>query len=210
MMIIGAGFSRPAGLPLGNELFPEIRRRAKRLEATVLDYDVERYLTFVERTTGRKLTPDEIDFERFMSYLDIEHSLRLTGSDTWTNQGNESQNLVRTIIAEILLVAQRAMSGDAKRLYDQFVRRLDPNEYILTFNYDTIIEDALDRQGIPYRLVPSRHEKREDGGLGFDLRASELALPPNPTVGKIPRSSHHSHRLALRRSTFKRCCCSAS
>ena len=43
-------------------------------------------------------------------------------------------------------------------LYLEFARCLQPNDYVLTFNYDVLLERALDAVGKPYRLFPDRYE----------------------------------------------------
>lgn len=163
LFVLGAGFSRHAGLPLGAELFAavvaEARRRGFFGDESAFQADVERYGLYLERTTGRKVTVDTLDLEEFMSFLDAEHALRFAGSDTWMNEGNKTQLLVRYLIAWVLYWKQVAMSRESRDLYDQFASHLEPADRIITFNYDTIVEDALDRVGKPYRLVPARYKE---------------------------------------------------
>ncbi len=178
--MLGAGFSRAAGLPLGNELFAEVIDAAKQtvLWENLLKPDLLRYALFVRRTTGVRLSLAEVaaDFERFMSFLDIEHTLRLTGS-AWTNKGNKSQMIVRNFIAEVLYRRQARMNGEAKQFYDDFARKLDSTDMVITFNYDTVLEDALDRVGIRYRLFPSRFKEVDEwGGGAFADQDDEVAI----------------------------------
>ncbi len=84
--ILGAGFSKPAGLPLAQELWNEVRRRV--LRSTVarrhFDADLQIYLRYKKECARENLTPTGVDFEDFMAFLDIEHHLGLRGSDTWS------------------------------------------------------------------------------------------------------------------------------
>jgi hypothetical protein len=55
-------------------------------------------------TTVRHVGQSEqdLDLERFMSYLDIEHYLGFRGSKTWSSEGNESQLMIRKAIGHVI------------------------------------------------------------------------------------------------------------
>jgi len=163
LFVLGAGFSRPAGLPLGSELFAAVLSEARRLNSnSVLIEDIDRYLEYIFLTKAIRLDRDSVDLEQFMSFLDIEHALRFTGSDRWSDAGNQTQLLVRYLIARVIHTMQARMSDQSRTLYDSFVQRLEGGDRILTFNYDTLIEEALDRSGKPYRFTPSRYSEATD------------------------------------------------
>jgi hypothetical protein len=88
VFVIGAGFSKPAGIPLTSELFNLIVRDTKVTTAyhNILEPDISRYLEYYNRTHPTPITEDTINVEDFMSYLDIEHYLSLKGSDTWSDK----------------------------------------------------------------------------------------------------------------------------
>ena len=92
VFVLGAGFSKAAGFPLGLELWHEVRRRVPFLagRASKFDHDLENYLRYKEDCFGLRIGPNEVDFEDFMRYLDIEHFLGMRGSDTWSRAGNEA------------------------------------------------------------------------------------------------------------------------
>jgi hypothetical protein len=173
LFVLGAGFSRAAGLPLGSELWHAVLSEAERLRpGSVLVGDIDRYLKYLADTKDVRLNREEVDIEQFMSFLDIEHALRLTGSDTWSIAGNRTQLLVRYLIAKVLYTRQENASPEAVSLYDSFVAHLEGGDRILTFNYDTLVEEALDRAGKPYRLTPSRFSEI-DGPTGKYANGSE-------------------------------------
>jgi len=84
IFILGAGFSRPAGLPLATELFPAVKSliEGQHGTETKFDRDLSNYLTYCEDCGVRGQTKDALDLEMLMSYLDIEHFLELRGSDS--------------------------------------------------------------------------------------------------------------------------------
>jgi len=148
MFILGAGFSRPAGLPLGEELWRLVRSRAsgRTGRAARFDHDLETYLRYRLECDGIRLNPAGIDFEDFLAFLDLEHYLGLAGSDTWSNDGNESQCMVKRLIGQILV--ECTPSADAlPQLYCDFAEQLTYGDYVLSFNYDTVLERALEHVG---------------------------------------------------------------
>ena len=78
-----------------------------------------------------------------MAYLDVEHHLSLRGSDTWSDDGNETTIVTKYLIAQILMRHTLSLKC-VPELYTEFARRLDPSDTVITFNYDTMLERALD------------------------------------------------------------------
>lgn len=154
IFIIGAGFSVHAGMPLGAQLFELVREVIlnKYGSDNKLEGDLDWYLTYRLRCEGIPVEAP-VDYEKFMSYLDLEHYLGLRGSDTWSNEGNESQLIIRNGIREVIY-SKLPQTPTAECI--EFCQRLLPQDVVLTFNYDTLIEDTLDYLGKPYRLFPNR------------------------------------------------------
>ncbi len=154
IFIIGAGFSVHAGLPLGSQLFELVREKINHRYGieNKLERDLEWYLNYRLRCDGLPIE-HPVDYEKFMSYLDLEHYLGLRGSDTWSEEGNESQLLIRSGIMEVIYSRTPSTPTDE---CISFCKKLSPSDVILTFNYDTLIEDTLDYLGKPYRLFPNR------------------------------------------------------
>lgn len=159
LIILGAGFSRPAGLPLASDLWREIRETAaafsKDLRAHKFNDDLAHYIEFRREAVGEALTPETVDFEDFMRFLDVEHFLGLRGGETWSQDGNEGTVVTKFLIGKVLARHVSALET-IPELYVEFARRLQPDDYVLTFNYDTLLERALDVVGKPYRLFDTR------------------------------------------------------
>jgi hypothetical protein len=157
IFVLGAGFSRPAGLPLAMELFAEVHRSIELRYGrdTKFHKDVENYLEYRKFCDDVELEEERLDLEEFISYLDIEHFLKLRGSDTWSQEGNESQLMIRKAIGQVI----HERTPPANRLpdaYYQFARLLSPHDVVITLNYDNLLERALEYVGKPYRLFPHR------------------------------------------------------
>jgi SIR2-like domain len=143
------------------------------------------------------LTPETVDFEDFMRFLDVEHYLGLRG-DTWSEDGNEGTIVTKFLIGEILATYVNRLK-DVPGLYLDFARRLEPHDIVFTFNYDTLLERALDAIGKPYRLFPTRF-KSEFGGriLSVDISADEVViLKVHGSIDWFDRS-HFERQIALR------------
>jgi hypothetical protein len=191
--ILGAGFSRPAGLPLANELWPEIRRRAEATTGRAGQHfkeDLQDYIGYRRACDGEVLSQENVQFEEFLAFLDVEHYLGLRGSDTWSSDGNETQVLIKTLIGEILTerTPRREQIPD---LYLEFARLLKPQDIVLTFNYDVLLERTLDAVGVAYRLFPSRlKEVWTGGGVVDDSREEVVILKMHGSVDWFDRTQY--------------------
>ena len=177
IFVLGAGFSKAAGYPLGLELWQEIRDRARHLRgrAATFHTDLDNYIEYMRVCKGKSLTSGTVDFEDFMRFLDIEHFLGLRGSDTWSTDGNEGTVVVKTLIGHILAELTPA-PDDIPEVYLKFAEGLQPGDYVLTFNYDVLLERALDAVEKPYRLFPSRYKSVQKYSATIDDSVEEVVL----------------------------------
>jgi hypothetical protein len=178
IFIIGAGFSRFAGLPLGAELWKLCLSRAKNsvLYENKLKSDIDSFIRYKKFKSNKSITESQIDLEEFISYLDIEHFLALKGSDTMTSTGNETQHLLRNLIAEEIFRKQNLITESQWKLYENFANRLLPGDTILSLNYDTIIETAFERVGRKFRLFPQRFESVNPSGGVVSYNQEEVTV----------------------------------
>lgn len=178
IFVVGAGFSHAAGLPLASELWAEVRRRAERLtgRAGKFNDDLQYYIAFRKECDGITLAPSQVDFEDFMAFLDVEYYLGLRGKETWSEDGNESQVVVKTLIGEIL-TERMPPENKLPEVYLQFADMLQPDDIVLTFNYDVVMERALEAVGKPFRLFPDRLKVvRPNGYAEVDSSSEEVIL----------------------------------
>lgn len=188
VFVLGAGFSIPAGFPDANELWTEVRLRASTGPANHLfDRDLRKYIAYRQACDGLTLQPDGVNFEDFMRFLDIEHFLGLRGSETWSRHGNEGTVIVKTLIGQILAERTPA-SAEIPKLYLDFARGLQPDDYVLTFNYDVLLEQALDAVGTPYRLFPNRLSN--DGVTIDDSKNEVIVLKLHGSIDWFDRTSY--------------------
>lgn len=194
LIILGAGFSRPANLPLANDLWKEILDIATAfpndLRAHQFNEDLDHYIAFRKDASGEALTPETADFEDFMRFLDVEHYLGLRGGDTWSQDGNEGTVVTKYLIGSILARYLNALD-DVPELYTEFAKRLEPDDYVITFNYDTLLEKALDAIGKPYRLFQTRFKDvTEFGGSVNDDRDEVVILKMHGSIDWFDRTGY--------------------
>jgi hypothetical protein len=174
---LGAGFSGAAGFPLADALFAEVRAvvQGRYGADNWVERELDRYLRYRRLGEGKTVRDREVNYEDFLGFLDFEHHLGLKGKDTWSDEGNEAQLMIRAGIAQVLY--QCAPPGSTlPDSYLQFAERLDTSDWVLTFNYDTLLEQALETVGRPYRLFPFRYSKVGPVANTVDDEQDELVL----------------------------------
>lgn len=185
IFFLGAGFSRPAGLPLGDGLWVEILKTAKSKGLyESLKHTIYEYTEYYYGKTGEKITEEEVKLEEFMSYLDIDRQLVLKGGD-YTAPEESFKNLM----AYVLHSHERSITDEQFALYEDFAERLGLYDIIFTFNYDTILEKALKRKNMPYRLYPFRHKYDEKAkGLIVDGKEEVTILKMHGSINWFDKS----------------------
>lgn len=174
VFLLGAGFSKPAGLPLAAELLDRVlgvaRSRWSVDSRRHLERNLDRYEDYLQDTDPGRL----FDLEEFGAWLDWEHTLGLRGSDTWSDEGNESMLQLRWAIGHVL---HKATPTDLPDVYLEFARRLTTSDLVLTLNYDRLMERALQEVGLPYRRFPERYSEVYDTSCVVDANhPAELRL----------------------------------
>ena len=157
LFILGAGFSAAAGLPLGNGLLEWVRQEVRN------SFRHAGWDGTLEQEIGEwtSLYPgQEIYLERVLAYSHRKHYLRLLGSDEYFAHGSRSIVAARTAIQRTLI---QATPNNTPTLYRDFARQLCPYDVVLTFNYDTLLEQTLDDIGKSYTLTPEWWLKTDPG-----------------------------------------------
>lgn len=113
----------------------------------------------------RELYPgQQTDLERVLAYSHRKHYLGLRGGDEIFAHSSLSIHWARKTIQEILIEETPKV---ATSLYANFAHKLSPHDVVLTFNYDTLLEQVLDSIGKSYTLTPEWWLNRESPGQKF-------------------------------------------
>lgn len=177
LFFLGAGFSVPAGLPLANDLYRQVIDTIENEvgEDSAFHTDIKRYIKYIKKTQGQTISEKELSLEKIMTFLDIEHSLVLRGSETWSNEGNKGQLLVKKAIGKVI----QKQTPDIDKLaecYYRFAESLSINDVVFTFNYDNVLERSLEYIKKPFRLYPTRYTKDINSRLHVDNDQKEILI----------------------------------
>lgn len=119
-----------------------------------------------------------------------------------TNDGNETQHVVRNLIGRILHNHGQQKLKEIFPVYERFVKLLKPGERIMSFNYDTLLESLLEEFEIPYRLVPNRFEEiHEMGGtLSREVEREIILLKMHGSIDWFDDQEYQKHANHRRKS----------
>lgn len=148
LFILGAGFSSAAGFPLGSELLDDVRRRVRETYQRsgwngALEEEISEWQQLYPR--------NQLNLESVLAYSHRKHFLRVMGSKEYFDHGSRSIVEARRVIQEILTVQ---LPSETPLLYREFASQLTPFDTVLTFNYDTLLEQSLENIRKPYSLSP--------------------------------------------------------
>lgn len=177
IFILGAGFSVPARLPLGGELFKLVKQQIEKSEGleTKFHQSLDEFVQYKTNKDNIQCNVDDVDLEEFMSFLDIEHFLKLEGSDTFSEHGNAAQLYIKRYIGKV--IQNRTPTADnLPEEYYEFAKKLQPHDIVITLNYDIILERALEYIGKPYRLFLNRLESIGETSSTIDNSKHEVTI----------------------------------
>lgn len=164
VFILGAGFSKQAGMPLATELLPFIENQFK-------EYDqddalawlgwLKQRINWLEKTSSVQTGSFNIEQIFDLAYFDVmawrlkHHTCKLG-----RNAGDVPYQAAEDISAWLSHMEDnlRDIIWDRQKLCQQnvqtiveFIKHLRPNDIVLTFNYDTLLESCLSGQNIDWR-----------------------------------------------------------
>lgn len=163
--ILGAGFSKPAGMPLATELLPLVVERLQLDEASDWLERLQDRVKWLSRNQDNG-GPSALNIEQVfrLAHFDIEtHRLRQQLAPVGRYDGETPWRDSETIeawlsymeedLVDVLLDREDAASLD---LHEDWAKSVRPHDVILTFNYDTLTERALDGAGKDWCHGPPR------------------------------------------------------
>jgi len=188
LFVLGSGFSRPAGFPLGNELLEAVREELRHdFRKAGWDDPLEQ-----EIEEWRELYPGKrLALESVFAYSHRKHFLKLLGSEEYYSHGSWAIVAAREAIQRIL---SRSIDPDHLALYHRFASQLKPTDVVYTFNYDTVLEDSLEAISKPYSLTPDwwlEDEPKSESGSGSIFRYLNV-LKLHGSIDWYDRSYHDS------------------
>ena len=164
VIILGAGFSAGAGLPLLIDLPRLTFENARSLtlykvgglrepdgQGQTIIRLLKYYYPFLQSPRRQLLNgmPKWFDFEHFMSLVSCGSFFEERTGERWDSQTTKDLFLIRSCLASA--VTRPLVTQDVPSAYLEFAERLkDGNSLIVSFNWDVLLETALDAVGVPF------------------------------------------------------------
>ena len=164
VFIIGAGFSLPAGMPLTNMLLPMIHKKASEKEyfdtngkekmgqAKVLLEYLQYYYPILDISHEKIINGeinDKVNLEEFLSFVAAESTF-LGAGERFSEHGSKFLAFIKQWLGEIIYENQLIKFNEIPEFYKSFIDQIK-NSLIITFNWDTLLENLFDAQNIKYR-----------------------------------------------------------
>lgn len=141
VFILGAGFSAAAGVPLTNELLQDALNLFS-VECPGIYSRVENYaMESMGQETGT-LDIQNLNFSELCTFLEFVELREYGGGERWNQNGSREKLALRYYLAKTI-VARTPKSDAIPSLYREFAAQLQPGDFIISFNWDGLLESAL-------------------------------------------------------------------
>jgi len=151
LFILGAGFSAAAGVPLTNKLLPlameKFRNEYPGLFARVDNYAHE-CVSLLDGESPVDHSRSDF-FQRLCTFLEYIELREYAGGERWSDNGSREKLALRYFLAKTL-AEHTPEGGNIPELYIRFAEQLHAGDIIITFNWDGLLENALNKVGKPY------------------------------------------------------------
>ena len=146
IFFLGAGFSAGAGIPLTNKLLP-MAARLFQSEAAGLFGRVANYANEVD--VDFEGNPNAEDFSKLCTHLEFLELREYAGGERWSSDGSREKVALKFYLAKAIALSAPE-SHQIPNHYLEFADSLTPDDIIVTFNWDLLLESALKKVGKAY------------------------------------------------------------
>ena len=191
VFVLGAGFSFAAGVPLTNELL----RKALNLFSAECPGIYSRVARYAMEAIGQETEPldiSKLNFSELCTFLEFIELREYGGGERWSENGSREKLALRFYLAKAI-VASTPRPNDLPELYRAFAEQLHPGDRVISFNWDGLLEVALDSVGKSYT-----YERAKDGAISI----AKLHGSVNWRLGKPRRLDGTPPALAWRELDF--------
>jgi hypothetical protein len=163
VFILGAGFSKQAGMPLAIELTPLIINKFKEddLEEALSWFEwLKQRIEWLEAGGGDKASQINIEEVFDLAYFDVlgwrmkQHRCPLgrTAGDTPYNQAESIEAWLSYMEEDLINVIWDQQKATGRKLAGirRFAENLQDSDVVLTFNYDTLLESSFSELSKPW------------------------------------------------------------
>jgi hypothetical protein len=149
-IVLGAGFSAAGGIPLTADLLPRALRRF-RIECNGIFSRIEGHAMdcFANSASIEDQKLDGYGFAELCSYLHFIELNEHAGGERWSDAGSRELLALRYYLSKEIAAATPAPES-TPLLYKEFAKQLRPSDWVLTFNWDCLLEQAIEAVGRRY------------------------------------------------------------
>jgi hypothetical protein len=144
LFILGAGFSAKAGIPMIGQLLFDCMQLF-RLECPGLFERVNNYAR-VCFSSEKEVDYTQVNFSEFCTFLEYIELREFGGGERWSDRGSREKLAFRYYLAKAIVNSTPAPE-DIPDIYIQFARQLRKYDILITFNWDPLLEVALNKVG---------------------------------------------------------------
>ena len=146
LFVLGAGFSADAGVPLTGEL----------LSLTMEKFAAEcpglfrRVNNYAEVCFHREdIVYSDINFSDLCTFLEFVELREYGGGERWSDKGSREKLALKFYVSKT--IAQHTPRSESiPDIYVRFAEQLHEYDIVISFNWDCLLEAALDRLGKEY------------------------------------------------------------
>ncbi|MEW7865758.1 hypothetical protein [Aeromonas diversa] len=147
--ILGAGFSAAAGVPLTAELLTKAMERFE-LECNGIFQRVNNYAKECFQVKDSETVDySNVGFSELCTFLEYIELREYGGGERWSDNGSKEKINLRYFLAKTLM-DMTPEGQDIPQLYIDFANELHERDIVLSFNWDLLLERALDLVGKKY------------------------------------------------------------
>jgi hypothetical protein len=183
LFVLGAGFSAAAGIPMTGTLLRGAMDRFQ-VESPGSFPRMNGYIRTCFRL-GDDAEPDyrTLSLSEICTFLHYQELREYGGGERWSDAGSGENLALQYFIAKEVALRTPALS-DVPELYRRFAEQLHPGDIVISFNWGTLLEIAVEAVGKQYAYEVS------DGRIAiFKLHGSinwRLGVPENPVMAWHP------------------------
>jgi hypothetical protein len=148
VFILGAGFSAAAGIPLTEELLARAMQKFSN-ECPGIYSRVETYAKECVGSIDSNLDLSAISFSELCTFLEFIELREYGGGERWSENGSREKIALRFYLAKAI-AEQTPSASSIHPLYLDFAAQLHEHDIVISFNWDCLLEVALEAVGKRY------------------------------------------------------------
>ena len=149
VFVLGAGFSAAAGVPMTAPLLDQAMGLLRRTGYGLYDRMESMARTCFGLTSDTVIDWTKIDLSAFCTFLEYQELREYAGAERWSDDGSREKLALRFYLSRA--VAESTPDpDDVPPLYVDFASMLRPGDIVISFNWDALLENSLERCGVEY------------------------------------------------------------